>query len=185
MNSYDKIKSAYIEEITDSYRKKLTVSSLCEKAAVSRKSFYSNFSDLDDVFGHIVEDELIKPTRDLGRMLRECKSAPLIVCEHIFQLIYERREFFCNAYYALGDEKFRAALMQKMRIINDSTLRLAENIDKAEQGYIAEFFASCYASAVIIWIENKMNFPPQRLAEAYEKWVNLDWRKFGVQIKIS
>lgn len=183
MTSYEKIKNAYKDEISASYRKKLTVSYLCEKAAVSRKTFYSGFTDLEDVFGHIVEDDLMSSTKSLGDMLADCKSAPLIVCEHLFQLIYEQRDFFINAFLALGTERFRSVLTEKMMVINSSMVHRAENISRTEQGYIAEFFASCFSSALVIWIKNKMDLPPQSLAESYEKWVNLDWRKFGVVIK--
>lgn len=184
MSSYEKIKAVYKEEISASYRKKLTVSYICERAEVSRKTFYSNFADLDDVFVRIVEDDLMSATKSLGTMLAGCKSAPLIVCEHLFRLIYDRRDFFTNAFYALGTEKFRAALTTEMCAINSAMVSPAENIGSTEKGYIAEFFASCFSSAVVIWIQNKMNIPPQSLAENYEKWVNLDWRKFGVMIQV-
>jgi AcrR family transcriptional regulator len=171
MSSCDAIKKSFKELVVDRPINKLTVSDICLKAGVSRKTFYLHFHDMNSVVEMIFRDEVLQPIRDVERALpvREIKSASQLILERMYQSIYENRLYYeCILKYA-GQNSFQDMAISTMTEMNMQVLKDC-GLSKHETEYMAYFFAAAQTMFLIKWVSDKMVVPPKQMAKFFDKW---------------
>lgn len=152
---------------------KITVLALCEKADISRKTFYSHFDNKEDVFAYIFKRDVIEPMSDLRGLISAKKrsSNPEIFTEKIYEAVLEDRDFYYKIVGPLRgvDDTFlrvasHALYDYLVKVIDDPTYKSSSGW-RAE--YTAYFFSTSQAMIMQRWISDGMTIPPSELAEWY------------------
>lgn len=177
MSVIDLILAGFRELIGVRSFNKITISDICRNAGVTRKTFYAYFEGKDDVINKIVQIDIVVPIEEICRLLRaeKIKSAPRLITEVLYQVIYDNRAFYENLLTNGGLEIFVNAITDEIFKLNKRLLSPHCKLPAQEQDYMAYFYASSQAMLLIKWIEDKMTIPPQRLAEYYMKWTLQNW----------
>lgn len=185
MAAKDDIEIAFKELVVEKAYKKVTISDICERSGVSRKTFYANFRDKEAVVEDLFYRHVVKPSRDLNELLSFDVLAQMeTTCsEKMYENIYKDRDY----YYAL---------VKPLRGTDDTFIRVATwviyhfNIDHLPNvaaiepewklDYVSYFFASSQAMFMQKWISDGMKITPQELAECYCDMTMSYWhRKFA------
>lgn len=145
------IKNTLIEIMSEKTLSKITVSELCEKAKINRKTFYRHFREIDDVIAELENEALDEFSRGLknGSIL----DARTII-SGISEVLRQRREFYSQML------KFNPDLFGKGRLKTALCRTLAAALrntsaEKNEQALIsaAEFTAAGVFSLYSAWLE--------------------------------
>ena len=163
--------AGFMEEINSTYYDKITISSICAAAGVSRKTFYLHFQDKQAVVEQIIEEEIIYPVADLVRLLSfgKIKSSAQLTCEMMYNNIFKNRVFYENLLKHGGTQVFIDSFIDKMTKLNLSTTSQL-NMPATEREYMTYFYAAAQAMLVKKWITNKFNVAPDKLAKYCTAW---------------
>jgi AcrR family transcriptional regulator len=177
MTAYESIKQSFKELTAVSSVEKITVASICERAKVSRKTFYTNFIDKIYVMERIFYDDVIQPFRDLRNeleMVDKYKARVLILLERFYYSIYVNKEFYTNIISYSGQNSFKSFVLAEITKINREILEHYQ-MPQVEKEYMAYFFAASQTMLLIKWIQDKMIIPPKQMAAYYSKWAMRHW----------
>jgi AcrR family transcriptional regulator len=155
---------------------KITVSGICKKAGISRKTFYVYFIDKDDLVEQMLHEVIVKPTNELSDLLptRELKSGPILMMEVFFQKVYESRTFLTKFISKGGEAQFQALFIEMMSSLCEKRL-MSEDMPDLERRYFAYFHASTTAMLVIRWLKDKCPFSSKQMAHYYHDWAMRYW----------
>lgn len=162
------IKNAFADLLTEVNVNKISVKMLCEKAEISRGTFYRHFVDIIELLESIKVEMIENLSKSLTPMLT--KNSPLIeTLENIFTYLKDNRDI-CSL--TLGKNSDRHFTSQLMQMGKEHCLKLysngsSENFKKLENYYT-------YASAGCIgllenWVNDSMVMSPKELAQIAEK----------------
>jgi AcrR family transcriptional regulator len=170
------IESSFKELVMAKPFDKITIADICERAHISRKTFYSYFIDKNDLIEHIIHDDVLKPIDDLRALLptKNYKSAPKLLVEKLYQSIYEQRGFF-ERLTAHEEQHVLVNILVKEIAEMNRRILASTRLPAVEQEYMAYFYASAQAMLVGKWIRDKWRIAPNQLASFYYKWA----RQFG------
>lgn len=108
------IKKAFTELLKQKPIQRISIKELCEKADVSRGTFYSHYTDIYDLLGKMEGDMLREFVRIMDLQLKKetREMTPLKVTTGIFQCIKENADLCTVTLGPYGDKEFAAKLIQ-------------------------------------------------------------------------
>ncbi|MDR3053276.1 MAG: TetR/AcrR family transcriptional regulator [Coriobacteriales bacterium] len=150
----------------------ITVAQICERAAVSKKTFYKHFEGKHELLVAVLRNDLVMPVTNLREILPldEIKSAPLLVMERMHQILYDNRQM----YKSLINNPGKA---QMVELFTNATYNLNLEIygnyglDPLECDYAAYFCAAASAMIQIRWLEQGCALDPKHMAKLNDTWV--------------
>lgn len=152
---------------------KITVSALCERAGISRKTFYARFENIDALLCAIVHDDIVAPSL---RLFPPCVSnmsaqvsAPLLntLC---YQGILDHRAFYEHIVSKNRERLFIHALQQSLTECQDVIVDLIGTERTPAQKYASRFLATGQAAIILQWIRDGMTETPQQLGAWFTNW---------------
>lgn len=166
------IREALLELMSEGELSKVTISELCVKAKINRKTFYRHYREVGDVITEIENDILAEFAAafkshkssifDVGAVLREISSS-----------IEQRREYFTRLMKhnpdLFGKGKIKAALcrMVSVSLKNSDTIK-----DKTAIPAAAEFTVSGVLSLYAKWFDGGCEGDLSELTEVAVKLVS-------------
>ena len=158
---------------------KITVTEICRQAHLSRKTFYDNFRDKEEIVEAIFEDGIVKPIRTMNEMLttEQAKSMASFYMENIYVKILDDREYYQRLVRSIKgvDDTFLRIVTHSLERLNQEILSELTDIDDLEKEYIAYFFASSQAMLLQKWIFDGMPLTPKELGALYGKMTGPYW----------
>ena len=145
---------------------KITVTELCRKAHLSRKTFYSTFQDKEAVLESIFVEDVVVPIREMNRLLsvEQRRQLTNVLMENVYTRIWDDKEFY-------------QALVRPMKGVDDTFIRVVTHSSTkgCEAEYVSYFFAASQAMLVQKWIFDGFPLEPKELAALYKKMLNEYW----------
>jgi AcrR family transcriptional regulator len=174
----ENIVSGFKELIEEKPLSRITVSDICEKAGISRKTFYVHFADKNDLLNHIFFDIIMRSTNELRALLpsRELKSGPKLILEGFYKQLYDNRHFIEKFMKNGGQAQFQKIFIDVLSSENEKILSSAK-MPEREREYMAYFYASSQALLVIKWINDKCPYTSNQMARYYYNWAMQYWQK--------
>lgn len=171
---------AFRELIAEKLYRSITVSDICERAHLSRKSFYSRFSNKEDIVAVIFRRDVVKPLEDINALFdrSEVHNMGVLLYIKMYQSLYENREFYEHLVRPTGiggDVFVRVATDAIYQYDLPLIATLNMTTDEAEADYIAYFFASSQAMLMRKWISEQMAMPVEKLASLYLRMTESFW----------
>lgn len=157
--------SDVIRAIEDSFRgllrdkryRSVTVKDICEQAHISRKTFYANFRDKEDIVSYIFKRDVIQPLRHINSVFtrEEAEDMTLTIQRKIYQPIYDDGQYYRDLVVSMKghDDTF---IRVATTAIYDFDREVLEDIDfkgdEQHADYISYFYASSQAMLMQKWI---------------------------------
>ncbi|MDR0513590.1 MAG: TetR/AcrR family transcriptional regulator [Coriobacteriaceae bacterium] len=170
------IKQAFKDMLDGTSYDKITVSALCKKLGISRRTFYRHFETLDDVVEALVYDDFIGPVRSIRATLpiEEIKSAGRLLVERSHKVFYEERKRYRKLLNYKGN-------MSLVETITRETYQLNQEIYQDytlapdEKDFAAYFAAASSAMIFAWWITEREDIEPKRMAKLTYEWAFSHW----------
>lgn len=170
------IKANLCEMLKEKPLDKISVSTLCKKAGVSRSTFYSHYEDKYKVLEDIVYEDFAAKIEQAYSVLASTHSEIIgdpsarLMAEIMFQSIYDKRDF----YLALAQ---RGRAKPLARALANASKRLRLSVSSVDEGaedekcrYASIHGVSSMTSIVIEWLRGGATTPPKQLAEWVSEW---------------
>ncbi|MDR1014338.1 MAG: TetR/AcrR family transcriptional regulator [Coriobacteriales bacterium] len=181
MEAIDSITSSFIALLTDIPYNQMTVTQICEKASVSKKTFYRHFDSKHELLVDFIKNDIVVPVKNLRELLPldTIKSAPLLVMERGHHILYEHRALYKNLIENLGK-------MALVELLTDSTYELNYEIygnydlDSINRDFAAYFCAAASAMVQVRWLEQGCPLDEKHMAKLSNTWIMSHWREAGI-----
>ena len=133
---------------------KITVSDICAKCNMNRKSFYYHFRDIYDLVEWACLEESTKALQ--GKKTYETWQEGLL---QIFEAVYENKPFIINAYHAVSREQIENYLFHLthdliMGVVLEQSKETA--LSDAQKNFIADFYKYSFVGIMLDWIRQGM-----------------------------
>ena len=140
----------------------ITVRELTDKVDIHRSTFYANFKDIYDLYGHM-EDVVIQEINDI--LLTDCTFKPKIFFGALFQYIIDNKQI-CRLFF--GKSVSSAFFNQLSAMFKDLCVdcwRKEYNITSTTEGmeYYAQFYLSGGLGVIGKWVANDFEFSMEEL----------------------
>ncbi len=157
---------------------KITVQHVLDRAEVSRSTFYSHFSDKNDLFLSDMEDFLDMMAFALSR--NKSKSERVAPVRELFEHVAEWREFHdvlikadkIRDFMELGQGHFARGIEQRLGEISRS-----HHLDPATRTALSQMFAGALMSLLSSWIVDRKGPSPEEMDKLYHTMV---WKGISV-----
>ncbi len=184
MEAKESVVVSFKELVGEKAYDKITVSEICERAGVSRKSFYADFQDKEAIVEHIFNQQVIEPLRDLHRLLsrEDCLRMENRFNERMYRCVYEDREFYMNLVspFPGNDDPFARAVIKGIYEFNITHLPTISRLATGWQlEYVSYFFASSQAMYMRKWIRDGMKVTPQELSQLHAAMTMPFWKSMA------
>lgn len=182
MGAKEAFERSFRELILTMPYQKITVTALCRKAHLSRKTFYDNFQDKEGVLEAIVHDSLTKPIATMNDLLTidQARNMMDVFLELIYASIADDREFYQALVRPMKgvDDTFIRVVTHEIEMLNHGIIDRVTNVNAMERDYVAYFFASSQAMLIQKWLFDGMPLTTKQLAALYKKmgvgyWMSL------------
>ncbi|MDR3263587.1 MAG: TetR/AcrR family transcriptional regulator [Clostridiales bacterium] len=164
LRSQRMIAEALITAMTSKAYNEITVTDICEKADLVRKTFYRNFDTKEDVVQYILDDafKAFIATLDIEHM-----STREIFLD-VYGFIAEQKDFLIM-FYKNGLFRFAYTILVNFLTTEKLFSRLdARNIKPQFYKYMPPQIVSMVVSIIETWIESGLTDNPSELAEFTE-----------------
>ena len=168
MGAREAFERRFRELVMEKPYQKITVTEICRKAHLSRKTFYDNFQDKEEILQAIFEDDVVKPVRTMNTLLSVRQSRDL-------QGIYMQNVYVPIRPMKGVDDTFVRVVTHSLERLNLEIMGDSEISSGLEREYVAYYFASSQAMFMQKWIFDGMLFTPQELGTLYEKMTGFYW----------
>ena len=149
---------------------KITVAEICREAHLSRKTFYVNFQDKEDIVSSIFERGAVEPMRTLNATLthEQARSISPMYTENLYSYFESEKDYYQRLVGPMfgKDDTFIRVVTRSLFALNQEILGQFP-IEELEREYVSYFFASSQAMFCQKWIADGMTIPPKRLTEIY------------------
>ncbi|WP_159448011.1 TetR/AcrR family transcriptional regulator [Papillibacter cinnamivorans] len=158
------IAGAFLSLIRENTYEEISVTDLCRKADVVRKTFYNNFHSKDDVVHYLIDD--IFHEMESGMDLRNMSVREILL--NAFRFVTENREALL-LFYSRGLIRFAYKSMSAYITEDHILTKLDRNaVDARAYKYIAAQISAVLISIIETWIENGFEESVEFLAELTE-----------------
>ena len=142
---------------------KITVSDICAKCNMNRKSFYYHFKDIYD----LVEWSCLE---DAKRALDEKKTYETWQqgLLQIFEAVQDNKPFILNVYRSVSREQIENYLYQLTYGLLEEVVKEQvrdRSITEAEMNFIAEFYKYGFVGMMLDWIKKGMSEEPNAIVD--------------------
>lgn len=159
---------------------KITVSDICERAYLSRKSLYAYFDNKESILASIIYKDVIEPLQtinDLFTVEQAYEMNPMIY-EKMYEQIFQDSDFYSALVRPMkgSDDTFIKILTRAIYDLDIQLLsRLGFTGGSRKADYVAYFFASSQAMLVQKWISDGLPYTPQQLSDLYRELTGDFW----------
>ena len=172
MGAREDIVASFKYELQETPFDKITVAAICEGAGVSRKSFYTYFSDKVAIVEHLFDEHVVAPLRTLNASfdVEDLYAMMPIQQERIYQGIYREREYYYNLVHAIfgRDDVFLKVATRSLFDFNKQLFsRYRDFPSEWASEYTSYFFASSQAMLMQKWVYDGFAVSPHELAQLY------------------
>lgn len=179
MTTYEMIKESLKSLIKTTPLRKISVEDICVNAHISRKTFYTYFTDKFDLIDKMFQDDVIASMYELRELLPRHSedSSTIIVLERFYQSFYNNKDFYTCIVRGKGQYWFRDRLVAHITDINKNlTQRYEKTLPAVEIEYMSYFFAASQAMLLVKWLqEGCERLTPLQMADYYTKWAMRYW----------
>lgn len=181
------IENSFKELLIASSYKNVSVSDICKKAGISRKTFYEYFHSKEDIVRSYFERNSIESMRFIHDSMEYLSPDDLMrsQCAHLYYTVKKDSEYYMRLIGdGLGDSGgvfvrgLTNAIYQYNHEVFDRTI--GEHEDSWRFEYSAYFFASSQAMYIKKWVQDGMKVPPDELSELYIKMTSGFWNSLHV-----
>ena len=141
---------------------KISVSDICEKCGMNRKSFYYHFKDKYDLVNWIFDTEITKIFSE-----EEWKNAGFTwdILEKICAYFYKHRTFYSKVLQIEGQNSFTEHFRDILLPVNRKFLAMVEEEEKGEhEEFYIHFFSDAFLAALVRWLEDRECVSPQEFS---------------------
>lgn len=173
MSAEDVIEVAFKELLKEIPYTKLTVTEICQAANVSRRAFYDNFQDKEDIVERLFDKHVMEPMRAFHRVLSFEESLMIKDSNvlRMYESIYRESEYYSNLIRPIrghDDTFLRVATWAIYRFNMEHIPRLRKPSTEWKLDYTAYFFASSQAMLIQKWVSDGFKVSPCQLTELYQ-----------------
>ena len=152
--------------------KSVTVKDVCEDAHVSRKTFYANFKDKEDIVSYIFKRDVVEPLHLINTVFspEEAKGMVFMIQSKTYQPIFTDRIYYRDLVVPMrgrDDTFIRVATNAIYEFDREVLAPMAAKIDARHADYIAYFYASSQAMLMQKWICDDFVLSVDELARLY------------------
>lgn len=159
VRSMNKIANALLELISDGAYESVTVTEICNRAKVARKTFYRSFDSKDAVIVYRLENMFAELAAKYDFAEAESRELLLFCFEYL-----ERDRMFANMFVDSGlYELIVRKMMSFVQIAYDNTLHNSASFEPAYGEYYYKFISVGFISLVHTWIESGFKMPAATL----------------------
>ena len=166
------IEESFRALLRDKRYKSITVKDICEVAHFSRKTFYANFRDKEDIVSYIFKRDVIQPLYHINAVFTqdEARSMTPTIQTKIYQPIYDDREYYRDLVASMkghDDTFIRVATSAIYDLDREMLVRIGFKGDEVHADYISYFYASSQAMFMQKWICDNFNLTVDELSQLY------------------
>lgn len=174
------IEASFRSLLRDKRYKSITVKDICDRAHVSRQSFYVNFRDKEDVVSFIFKRDVVDPFRRINEIFSRKQAYDMMstIQTRVYQPIYDDKEYYRDLVVSMKgvDDTFIRVATRAIYDLNREILEVLDfSGDETEADYIAYFYAASQAMLIQKWICDGFPFSVDRITEIYAKMANGYW----------
>ncbi len=150
----------------------ITVSELCKRVGISRKSFYAYFESRDDVLARILYDDIGTPIEKIFPLFRD-QNTPVsvpIMNTMVYQAILDHKEFYQRLVTQNQERIFVHAFQKCLMVSHAFTNDTLGGKKGKEFEYASRFLAAGQAAIIVQWIRGGMEVSPEQLCEWFSAW---------------
>ena len=175
------IENSFRELLCDKRYKSITVKDICERAHVSRKTFYANFRDKEDIVSYIFRRDVIQPLHHINAVftVEEAKSMTPTIQTKIYQPIFNDREYYRNLVVSMkgrDDTFLRVATSAIYEFDREVLERIEFKGDEQHADYISYFYASSQAMLMQKWVFDNFALSVDELSRLYASMTLEFWK---------
>lgn len=175
------IEQSFRELLRDKRYKSVTVKDICERAHVSRKTFYANFRDKEDVISYIFRRDVIQPLHHINAVFTvdEAKNMTPTIQTKIYQPIFDDREYYWNLVVSMkghDDTFIRVATNAIYEFDREVLEKIDFKGDEQHADYISYFYASSQAMLMQKWICDNFVLSVDELSRLYASMTLEFWK---------
>lgn len=179
MSAKDALELNFRKLVMEMPYEKVTIAEICRRAHLSRKTFYANFQDKEDIVSSIFEHDVVEPMRVINRTLtmEQTRGMTQTFTENIYARLFIERDYYKALVGSQLDRNdvFRRVATQCIYTLNREILESKFNVPATERDYAAYFFAESQAAFCEKWIIDGMPMSAQELALMYGKFMQSYW----------
>ena len=189
MCAVDQIIQSYRAIVKEQPYSKITVYQICDRAGVSRKTFYVNFHNKDDILARIIHDEVIDPltkVADVYLSMSDEKKLlevlPVSSDMHIYRAFLKDKEFYSRLVAAADsvDSPLVDAITKELYQLNDYVFKAIGYEPPAwQRDYMNYFFSSSAALIIQRWIRGGYQETPEQMAQLFNDSGALYWKNLA------
>lgn len=159
------LSNALFELIRKKPFEKITVCDICEEAMVHRATFYSHYSDKDELLVHSIDEHLPMTAADLNPS-GSPDSHNMV--EEIINYISDNKEVYAaifrkNSAYSISD-RIQKMFSSKLQAIVNERIKNGAEIPVSPE-FWADFYAGACIGVVQKWLAGDMNVGKQELID--------------------
>ncbi|MGL4740688.1 MAG: TetR/AcrR family transcriptional regulator [Sarcina sp.] len=158
--SIERICIAMFEILKEKNFDNISITEICAKAQIARKTFYRNFNNKEEVIQATIDLKLSEFNND--GILEQVKH-PSNLTEKYFEFWYERRDFLKILYeknlFTILNYKYDVYMRQLRKKFN------ANEEDSIELEYFLKFISGGFWNVLQTWIRRDFKESPQEMTE--------------------
>lgn len=158
------------ELVCDNGFEKVTVKMICEKANISRKTFYTFYQDKYDILEQILVKDVLNEFGDLIDKFGKMELNRPIILEQMFKNIYANKEFYSKAINTKGENSLESYLLYYFIKLYYKILADVKVDSAVEMDYLTYFYSSSCVMLIKKWILDGYVLTPKQMAEYYQNW---------------
>lgn len=178
------IEQGFRELIAQKHFRSVTVKEVCERAGVSRKTFYTHFLDKEAIAEGAFHRDVLQPVFDLGRLLddNELEGLAQSVFGRMFRAVWDDGAYYRALVAPMrgNDFTFQTIATNGFHELYDRMLKRFGEADSSRNAdYIVYYFAAAHAEFLQKWICEDYPVPPGQIAEVFVAVALPFWRSLG------
>ncbi len=165
----ERIAEAFIELVNEKKSFKIGVLELCQKAGISKPTFYKYFADKYAVTEYIFRREIIEPMESLAA--QRINGAPLdgrSITADFYRSFFRRKEFYSILIREDKQNSLIDTIIESLVETNRNLMKISlSDFSETDIDYIAYRHAALQAALLKKWMHDGMTVSPEKMAEYY------------------
>lgn len=177
LRSRQAIKAALIALVRTTPYSKITVQNIIDRSQYSKGTFYSHFSDKDDLLKQMIDDEVsryvyytttrVLEQKDMQHTIAEIRNSIVLGLEDFFFHVYQNQEFYrCIAAHSFPGVTFNTlAQMNYEKVSLMFTLTAQPPYEKLDMDMYLHQCCHTYMQYVKYWVDHEFAQSPKYMVE--------------------
>ncbi len=146
---------------------KITVSDICDRCGMNRKSFYYHFIDKYDLVNWIYYTEFVET------VTKEALSTPWALSEAVCAYLYENRRFYANALTITGPNSFSEYFASLLRPLIEFQIPSDTGSDAEDAAFRETFISDAFIVSLRRWLTEAPVTPPEIYVERLRRMITV------------